>query len=821
MINFPDGIRQALEAACLSRRGVTNSKDVIRFCCPAHDDAHPSADFDSAKGVWICRTCGAGGGWMDLATRLGIDLPKKHKLTEAVTESQVIELHGNLLASPDALHFLAAKRRITREVVMRFRLGLATTGDDGRHTFYYPILLPSGEWFGSARIYRPFVPRTKNGPPRRFWAPKFSQLPAPRPDAPIFGLVEHLEAAPAVTVVTEGEDKALGLWGIGIPACAITAGVGTWKKSWRPCFKGKDCVYVADVDPAGLAALPKIIAWFGLAGAASLKIVKLPLAGTAEAKDVTDWLLAGGTREQFDRLIDAAPPEAIKDRSATLADKSGQERPPADASGHGSDDESGVVSLEAAKLRSGLTDWGNAQRLVRLHGDDIRYCYDWAKWLVWDGKRWNMNAFDAIQRFAKNVALDLYEEAADTLATADEVQNPEVKKRLVDKALRIKKWAEQSESASRLKAMLDVATSELGIRIRPSEMDAKPWLLNVQNGTLDLKTKELRGHARGDYLTRLCTVAFNPAATAPRFEKFLSEIMGGNAGLVGYIQRIGGYSLTAVVRQQVLFFFYGTGANGKSTFLEVLLHILGTDYAQQAAPEILAAKDRQNHPTEIADFFGLRFVSTVEVSEGRRLAETLVKQLTGNDTLKARRMREDFWSFRPTHKLVLAANHKPNVRGADYAIWRRIRIVPFEVTFTPDKQDPNLLDALKREAEGILAFFVRGCGDWDEHGLNDPPEVLQATDAYQKEMDDVGRFIEDRCTFAAGLCAASGALHGAYQAWHASEVGGEPLSPQLFARRLEGRGLGKKRTRDGAFWHGIGLNASPEPGREPGDEGDL
>ncbi len=374
----------------------------------------------------------------------------------------------------------------------------------------------------------------------------------------------------------------------------------------------------------------------------------------------------------------------------------------------------------------------------------------------------------------------------------------------LDKAIAVLKWALKSESAPRLHAMVTLAESEPMIPVLPHQLDANSWLLNCLNGTLELRTGTLREHRREDLLTKCCPVEYDAEATCPRWIAFLSDVMAGNQALMDYLQRAVGYSLTGSVEEQCLFFLYGTGQNGKSTFLGVLQAMLG-DYAMQAIPELLIVRGNEQHPTERADLFGKRLVTTIEVESGKRLAEALVKQLTGGDRIRARRMREDFWEFEPTHKIWLAANHKPVIRGQDHAIWRRIRLIPFTVKIPDEKKDPTLFDKLKGELPGVLAWAVRGCQEWQRIGLAEPAEVTQAVHAYQAEMDTIGQFLKDCCFLRPGrtdIKAQSSVLHEAFCKWS----GDYSVSQKAFSERLLELGYSKKAGGDGRmYWLEIGL----------------
>jgi putative DNA primase/helicase len=281
-----------------------------------------------------------------------------------------------------------------------------------------------------------------------------------------------------------------------------------------------------------------------------------------------------------------------------------------------------------------------------------------------------------------------------------------------------------------------------------------------------------------------------------------------------FVQRVIGYAAAGVVSEEVLVILYGVGANGKSTLVNVVMEALG-DYAMQAAPDLLLAK-KGSHPTELADLFGARFVASVETDEGRRLAEGLVKQLTGRDPIKARRMREDFWQFDPTHTVFLATNHRPEVKGTDHAIWRRLKLVPFEVTIPEPEQDKGLPEKLREELPGILAWIVRGCWEWQRDGIGEPEEVKSATTSYRADMDVLAGFIEDRCVVDPDAWAAFADLYASYQDW-CEESGEKAETKRRFGTRLKERGFEPGRgTGNTPIRRGIGLRDDRRPDPEGG-----
>ncbi len=445
----------------------------------------------------------------------------------------------------------------------------------------------------------------------------------------------------------------------------------------------------------------------------------------------------------------------------------------------------------------GKTDLGNAERFAHLHGEDVRYCHPQGRWYVYDGTRWQTDRTGAIERKAKTTVRSINAEAV----------NPDLDSA---EARALTSHAARSEAKNRMDAMIALAGSEPGIPVLPEELDADPDLLNCLNGTVDLRTGRLRPHSRDDLITKLAPVGYDPDARAPVFEGFLQKVLPSEA-LRRFVQRFVGYSLTGDVSEQVLGILYGPGANGKSTLFNVLLEVMG-DYGKQAAPDLLVTKHGA-HPTELADLFGARLVAAQETEDGRRLAEGLVKQLTGGDRIKARYMRQDFWEFDPTHKVWLATNHKPEVRGTDHAIWRRIRLIPFDVIIPKEEQDPRLPEKLRSELPGILAWAVEGCLEWQRDGLGEPAEVRAATEGYRAEQDVLAAFFGECCMIREGTWAPFKELYAAYVEW-AEDSGERPESKRRFGSRLTERGFENGRGTDNvAVRRGIGLLREGGSGR--------
>jgi putative DNA primase/helicase len=442
-----------------------------------------------------------------------------------------------------------------------------------------------------------------------------------------------------------------------------------------------------------------------------------------------------------------------------------------------------------------LTDYGNAERLAGKYREIIRFCKPWKSWLFFDGRRWARDDVGQLERHAKSTARRILAEAA---LVDDKDERKEVAR-----------WAFASESRTRLEAMVALAQSEDAIPILPDAFDRDPWLFNCQNGTIDLRTGALRTHNRQDYITMLCPVVFDAAAKCPLWESTLELVFGGNSELIAYWQSLCGCVLTGIVTEQVLPILFGSGENGKSTILNALLRIMGTDYAKKAPQNFLMVRRHESHPTELADLFGKRLIVAIETGEGARINEVLMKELTGTDPITARRMRENFWTFEPTHKVMLCTNHKPIIKGTDHALWRRIHLIPFNVKIPAAKKDKRMPLRLAGEAPGILAWCVRGCVAWNRSkGLEPPPEVREATEAYRSDQNVIGRFLAECCTVVRGsdtVKARASALFLAFQKW--AEEAAEPahaMSQKVFSEKLVEMGFEKKQ--DNWMWFlGIGL----------------
>jgi P4 family phage/plasmid primase-like protien len=414
------------------------------------------------------------------------------------------------------------------------------------------------------------------------------------------------------------------------------------------------------------------------------------------------------------------------------------------------------------------TDIGNAHRLRHLYGDRIRYEHTRQRWLVWEGTHWQADENGSIWRLAEAVADSIRQEAAQA---PDKVSDM------------LMGWSKKSQSKARQEALIHLARNMTPLAITTAALDTDDWTFNLLNGTVDLRSGELREHRRDDHITRVSPVTYEPDARCPLWLECLNQWMRGDSELISYLQTLAGYWLTGDVNWQILPIFYGEGANGKSTFLDTLAAILGP-YAGIAPPDLLIANPGQSHPTELADLWGKRFVIASETEEGKSLRIALVKSLTGDSTIKARFMRQDFFEFRRTHKLVLSTNHKPRVADATNAAWRRLKLVPWTVIIPQEQQDRNLMAKLKAEAPGILLWMLDGVAALQEEGIVDPEIIKNATLDYRHDENPIQDFLDEMCMFAPNAWIANGELYQRYNQYCATLGEKFTLSRRKFVERI-------------------------------------
>lgn len=466
------------------------------------------------------------------------------------------------------------------------------------------------------------------------------------------------------------------------------------------------------------------------------------------------------------------------------------------------------------------TDAGNADAVVAKHGRGYRYVAEWESWIAWDGRRWaRIGAKQRVRNAALLTAREshyatrgrlraLEKRRADLLR--DGGKKDEDLEEDIKRELKLLKWHEQSQNASKIDAAVKVLESRQQVTL--AELDADPWLLNVANGTLDLRNAELRPHDPADLITQIADVEWDDNAACPTWDSFVSGAMGGDLQLVLYLQRWVGYALTALTTEHALVFFYGGGRNGKSTFINTVRTMLG-EYACAAPRDLLFEKKNNSHPTELARLYGKRLAICAEIAEHMVLDEAKVKDLTGGDAVAARRMNENFWDMIPTHKLGMAGNHKPTVRGDDLGIWRRVRLVPWTVTIEEANVDKDLPAKLRAEMSGILRWAVNGTSEWVRLGLAEPEVIRKATQAYREENDALGRFFTTYAVFGKDESIPRQTLRIRYEAW-CEEIGYKPVGAKKLAQKLRDLGVTETTVRDMGLvkdgWRGCRLRSDHE-----------
>lgn len=593
---------------------------------------------------------------------------------------------------------------------------------------------------------------------------------------PLFNLAALNDTTNPVLFV-EGEKDVLTARALGWQATTSPQGAGkagdVGPDYWLH-LRNLTVVLVPDQDEVGRRHMEDVARRLAAHGTA-LRWLELP-----RGKDLTQWWELSQGKETLGDLVDQvmagptySPPE-----------------PPTP----------GLDLVDIDPCGYACTDLGNAELLHARHGQDIRYCETVGGWLWWDGSRWTRRADLRLGHLANLSARARLAAASGSWDLGDEKRKKQIA------------WALQSEGASKRAACLDQARTIPGVAIESDQLDADPWLLAVGNGTLDLRTGRLGPHEREHLITRLVPVEYDPDATCPRWLAMLDRILV-EPDLIAYVQRAIGYSLTGSVREQCFFLLHGTGRNGKSTFVDTINALLG-EYAQRADFETFLNKNRGDGPrNDLARLAGARFVHSSEADEGRRLAEALIKDLTGDEPITARFLHREYFDFRPTHKLWLAANHLPKIRGTDEGIWRRVHLIPFTVRIPEAEQDRDLSHKLQCELPGILAWAIRGCLEWQREGLRPPEAVRGATQEYREEMDTLGKFLGEHTVSNPRSFAPAGKLYEAYKLW-AEGCGEFVLTQTMFGRQMSQRGYARRKIGSGYIqWYGLGLLARTDPDR--------
>ena len=437
------------------------------------------------------------------------------------------------------------------------------------------------------------------------------------------------------------------------------------------------------------------------------------------------------------------------------------------------------VVEDKPKKKFRLTELGNAERIAFEYGHVIKYVSDMG-WLIWDGKRWKIDTKKEIERITNKVLRGLYK-------SEDEMET---------------KWARMCERRNiRMNSIKDLMPLVPGER---EEFDRHKYLFNVTNGIVDLKTGKLQLHDRNLNLTKITNVDFNENAKCPEWMNFLDSIFQGDKELIEYMQRLIGYSMTGEITEQIMVFLIGGGSNGKSTFINIIKDLMG-EYGKQAKSDTFIKKKETGANNDIARLVGARFVSAIESEDGEVLSEAFVKQITGGEPVLARFLRQEYFEFIPEFKVFFTTNHKPVIKGTDEGIWRRIKLVPFNLQLPKHKRDLKLSEKLSLEMPGILNWAIEGCLKWQKHGLDEPGKVSKATGDYKEEMDIIGPFLFERCYIDVAQKISAKELYEVYSNW-CYQNGEFALKNRAFYRVLETQGFKKERGAGNKYFiHGVTL----------------
>ncbi|MBN9759857.1 hypothetical protein DMP14_31530 [Pseudonocardia sp. Ae707_Ps2] len=579
-----------------------------------------------------------------------------------------------------------------------------------------------------------------------------------------------------------------------------------WRPEYTEILAGATVTVIADRDSAGYRHAAAAATALRAAGAA-VRVVRTPL--EVDGADASDHLDEGLDLAAFEdvppALLDApASNSGAPSTGAAAPALPAETAPPAETEeGIGGLGEVRYLAERRDKRRGGArrvrrrhqTDYGNAERLIDRHGDDLLILA--GQWYVWDGTRFRLDRTGAIERCAKSTVRDIYGEAA---AVTGETNEAMAERR------QIAKHAVYSESRTAIKSMVKLAETEQQVVVESADdLDADPWVLNCTNGTIDLRTGQLRRHDRADRITRSTGIAYDQDAPTPEWERFLARILP-DPGVREFLQRIIGYSLTGMTNEEKLFLLNGGGANGKSTCIAIIMAALG-EYAMAAPKDLLLSKQVGGIPNDVAALRGARVASATETAEGARLDEVRMKELVSGDRQSARFLHGEFFDFKPQAKYWISTNHRPVIRGSDDAVWRRMVLVPFTEHITDAEKDKRLVEKLRAELPGVLAWAVRGCVAWQRDGLALPEAIRSATDSYRTEQDLIGGFLSARCVVHPDAEVRASALYAEYKRW-CDDVGENIQSQRNFGMRLGSRpGFNKRKAghENTITWFGLGL----------------
>jgi len=470
-------------------------------------------------------------------------------------------------------------------------------------------------------------------------------------------------------------------------------------------------------------------------------------------------------------------------------------KPPPE-NGNGNPDNDGNIPQDY-QLGHITTDVGNAERFVLQYGEVVKYNSKRKMWLIWRGTHWDWDDNVRILSLAQKTARSIYSEAAIQ-------EDPRFRRVLSD-------WAQSSENNVHLKAMVEQVKPRVVIEL--NELDQNGWLYNCANGTIDLRTGQLLTHRKEDLITVCVPITYDANAQCSKWLAFLDYITDHNIELQTYLQKAAGYTLTAEVKEQIFFDCYGElGNNGKTTFLTIMRSLAG-DYGTPVPIDLFLHNTKSNaaqgHTESLANIQGKRFIIPSELERRARLAMGLLKTLTGNDAIKASRKGEHEIDFVPICKIWIYGNYKPIVNETGNSFWRRLKLIPFNVTVPAEKIDKNLPADLQKELSGILNWAIEGCLAWQKEGFGKCDAVTDATEKYREESDELALFIGDSCEIGVGkdFFTTKKAMKDAYSQW-SEDNGRYPMRASDFGHSLTGKGIIDRKRENQRGWLGIKLTYS-------------
>ncbi len=600
----------------------------------------------------------------------------------------------------------------------------------------------------------------------------------------LYRLPELLAHEGGYVFIPEGEKDVNTLVALGLTATTNLGGSGGWRDSYNQFLKDKSIILLPDNDAPGRKHVNGIaIALSSIAK--EIRVVELP--DLPEKGDVTDWIEAGKTLE--DLMAEVNRTETY----TPITTPSSKPPPPSLPT-----KQPKTTTKVEGFIGHRFTDIGNGKRFADQHHGKLRFCQSTRKWLYYDGIKWN-------EEKGRGMAENLGKLTAQKIVTEDAGDLTR------DQRDRIYSWACQSGGAARIDAMLKMAQSEKTTMVYRGDFDQNKMLLNVQNGTWDLDTFKFRNHNPDDLITQAADVTHDPDAKPQRWLECLETWMGGDADKIDYLQRLAGLCLTGDVSSRAFPIFYGGGHNGKSVFLGTIVRILG-DYATIAPAEFLKKKKYGEHPTEIARLFNKRLVVAQETKERMELRIALVKAMTGESQMTGRYMRQDYFTFELTNKIILMANHKPIIHDTSNSIWDRIHLLDWEVRISEAEQDSQLTEKLlKTERSGIFNWMLEGCRKWkaDNSFLVKPKCIQAATQQYREEEDPLSEFVKVCCEFNEAACTPVKNLRATYEIWVIDESIKYPIGEKRFREYFHGLGhrVSQKKWKgaNAKCWFGIGL----------------